>query len=101
MPRYIDAEDLNLYDNLFMKGKNDSGVWVRYRDVERLIRNAPAADVAEVRHGVIQKVYRGGNPLWDEETVCSLCLHTIWDHFNYCPHCGAKMDEKERSDGET
>lgn len=48
MAKYIDIESINWWDDLFMKGKNDSGVWVRYRDVENLIRNAPAADVVEV-----------------------------------------------------
>lgn len=48
MPRYIDVDGLPMYDELFMKGKNDSGVWVRYKDVEKLLRNAPTADVVEV-----------------------------------------------------
>jgi hypothetical protein len=46
--KYIDANALPLYDELFMNGENHSGVWVRYRDVEKLIRNAPAADVVEI-----------------------------------------------------
>lgn len=48
MAKYIDIDSINWYDDLFMKGRNDSGVWVRYRDVENLIRKAPAADVVEV-----------------------------------------------------
>lgn len=36
----------------------------------------PTADVQEVKHGRWQKCYRGGSPLWDEETVCSECRHT-------------------------
>lgn len=48
MSRYIDLESLPIYEELFMKGRNDSGVWVRYRDVERLLRTAPTVDAVEV-----------------------------------------------------
>lgn len=24
---------------------------------------------------------------------CSLCKRLSWSEFNFCPHCGAKMDE--------
>ena len=50
MSKYINIDNLNWYDDLFMKGINNSGVWVRYRDVENFIKNAPAADVEEVTH---------------------------------------------------
>lgn len=46
--RLIDIEAINWYDDLFMKGENHSGVWVRYRDVEKLIRNAPTVDAVPV-----------------------------------------------------
>ena len=103
MPRYIDAEGLNLYDDLFMKGKNDSGVWVRYKDVERLIRNAPTADVEEVRHGEWED--DADDPLWGNHIVkkhCSECGYTpkfdretqLFDLTKRCPECGAKMDGK-------
>lgn len=29
------------------------------------------------------------------ETVCSVCLYSGFHHFNYCPYCGAKMEEIE------
>lgn len=90
MPRYIDAEGLNLYDDLFMKGKNDSGVWVRYRDVERLIRNAPTADVEEVKHGKIIKTGR-------RYPYCSECKCNVSTLFDRCPWCGAKMSGKEKT----
>ena len=59
---------------------------------QRAILNAPAADVAQVRHGRWE---------WDTEDIyrCSNCAekshvkevmgHPEWD---YCPNCGAKMD---------
>ena len=56
--------------------------------VYELIRDAPAADVAPVRHG-----------RWvdtdSEFAQCSLCKYPVyaaWNATNYCPNCGAKMD---------
>ena len=52
------------------------------------IINAPAADVAPVRHG-----------RWvdtdSEFAQCALCKYPVyaaWNATNYCPNCGAKMD---------
>ena len=58
---------------------------------KKLIANAPAADVVEVRHGK-----------WDINRNCTVCgvykfegldadVWADWD-IDYCPHCGAKMD---------
>lgn len=101
MPKYIDVGAINWYDDLFMKGVNNSGVWVRYKDVESLIRNAPAADVKPVRHGRwIQLTEECG---WSELDCaeCSECgedyILDEWGYedfskfMNYCPNCGAKM----------
>ncbi len=61
------------------------------------IKSAPAADVAEVKHGH-----------WEEEKwcdnfqhTCSLCHKTVRVHpqsvaYKYCPYCGAKMDGERR-----
>ena len=61
---------------------------------QRVILDAPAADVVEVRHGrwvsVQHKLAR----------VCSVCnrdepykfADVDADVYNYCPNCGAKMD---------
>lgn len=58
MARLIDIEAINWYDDLFMKGENHSGVWVRYRDVEKLIRNAPTVDAVPVARKPV-KGYEG------------------------------------------
>lgn len=65
------------------------------------IENAPAADVQEIKHGEWTKDDSGG-------CYCSACgWYADYDYdyvtyvtnnglgngdFNYCPHCGAKMD---------
>lgn len=98
MARYIDAEALNLYDNLFMSEDtiNKSGVYVRYRAVENLIKNAPTADVQEVKHGTYINTNHGGIH-GDYIYRCSCCgneREAYIEEENYCPHCGAKMDER-------
>ena len=63
--------------------------------VYELIRDAPAADVAPVRHGwwIEQEKYTFGVMY-----ACSICDNLILDNghsWNYCPNCGAKMDLEE------
>ena len=58
------------------------------------ISDMPAADVAPVRHGqwIEQEKYTFGT-FYD----CSICDNRILDNghsWNYCPNCGAKMDEE-------
>ena len=63
-------------------------------DLAAQIETAPAVDAAPVVHGS-----------WVKETDrtnhwhCSRC-NSVWGQshafFNYCPHCGAKMDGGER-----
>lgn len=62
-----------------------------------LIKQAPAADVAPVRHGRWIKPVPG-----DGENYCSVC-HAEQPWFygygylksNYCPNCGARMDKED------
>lgn len=100
MPRYIDADALPMWDELFMKGKNDSGVWVRYKDVERLIRNAPTADVEEAKHGEWKEIIDEKEVLFfRQKFYCSACGE--WNTYGmtaYCPKCGARMEGKNGKD---
>lgn len=52
---------------------------------QRAILDAPAADVAPVRHG---RWKRYGRNLGE----CSNCGEIVNIRYNYCPNCGAKMD---------
>lgn len=80
-------------------GKDSNGLKCRACWVDDMvgdIEDTPAADVAEVVHGmwVYAKTY------YDiDECNCSLCgqlMTTAIDkRMNYCPNCGAKMDGGE------
>ena len=51
------------------------------------VETSPTIDAEPVRHGRIIKPKR-----WGEWSRCSLCDGTVPIVYNYCPHCGAKMD---------
>lgn len=64
--------------------------------IRGMLMDIPSADVAPVRHG--RWIIKHG--IID----CSVCNDAGWSvvpyetlvkHFNYCPNCGAKMDEEE------
>ena len=59
---------------------------------QRAILDAPTADVAPVRHG-----RWGTNSDRPDSLICSVCNcgFDMWKHdpHNYCPNCGAKMEE--------
>ena len=71
----------------------------RYFNVKFDIENFPNADVAPVRHGRWEEASDG------DGIVCPFCrtdfCTIIYDTecFNYCPNCGAQMDEKEDDNG--
>ena len=58
-----------------------------------LIRNIPSADVAPVVHGRWES-----NSDRPDTLICSVCKcgFDMWKHdpHNFCPNCGAKMDEE-------
>lgn len=58
----------------------------KYIDADEL----SAADVVEVRHGRWIAVE---NDIDYYPFMCSECHETVIKRTNYCPNCGAKMDE--------
>ena len=64
---------------------------------QRAILDAPAADVAPVRHGrwvqvICHEEFEDGFVDRVKE-CCSVCHAPNWQRTtNYCPNCGAKMD---------
>lgn len=87
MPRYIDADEL-------IKGRVSNDPVVIAAGVE------PTANVQEVRHGkwVLYKPRRENR---NATYKCSECKKVCSSYYNdvggwnYCPHCGAKMDGGE------
>ena len=63
-------------------------------EATELVDDIPAADVAPVVHGKWET--SSDRP---DSLICSVCKcgFDMWKHdpHNYCPNCGAKMDEKE------
>ena len=60
----------------------------------KVLESLPAADVAQVRHGRWIASH-------DEFCACSICKYPVyvgWNQTNYCPNCGAKMDEGDEND---
>lgn len=94
MPRYIDADAmLDRIPNLYER-----------RAVARWTDEAPAADVAQVRHGrwldaEYEHVNTGEIRLGRRCSECGagyfrydVSVNTVSDIPRYCPNCGAKMD---------
>lgn len=93
MAEYIDWEELR---TAMQHIYNDPTCPIHIAaEIEQIIDYAPAADVVPVRHGK-----------WDGNdcTICKLPWNynmtqdaDDWGYFdpmpNYCPNCGAKMDE--------
>lgn len=99
MPRYIDAENIKLKGISVFDQNLD--VLVSLSDVRKSLQMTPTADVQEVRHG------RWRYKLLDNfKKVECTCTHCGWSgvdnydsyvdisDFEYCPNCGAKMDEQ-------
>ena len=97
MAKYIDCEalkvDLNHRLN-FLMGEN--GEYDHYTsgfdEAVTKVENFPSADVAPVRHGRWET-----NSDRPDTLICSVCKcgFDMWKHdpHNFCPNCGAKMDE--------
>ena len=61
------------------------------------LEGIPDADVAPVVHGRWLGWGKGGTPTYENYGTCSICgedAEIYTGHRNYCPNCGAKMDER-------
>ena len=58
-----------------------------------LINEQPLDDVKEVKHGQ-WSLYRISKDYLYIKYACSQCHYTNQDATEFCPHCGAKMDEE-------
>ena len=92
MAEYIKRENVLAEIDEFAKQNIAQGFPVDVFDIEmmkKMVEKLPAADVAPVVHG-----------RWLNGRQCSVCgdRHGPYNsrhrpYYNYCPHCGAKMDE--------
>jgi len=85
--RYIDADKM-LEDFKELNGGEKYLLNCYNADwIESFIESRPDVDVQEVRHGTCEdSIFATGY------YRCSVC-YAIWDRpYEYCPHCGSKMD---------
>lgn len=80
-----------------MKSMVDKDVF--YMNLQRLI-DWSSVEAEPVRHGHWEIDYMNMFILDTECYSCSICNGMSYDkYYEYCPHCGAKMDEKEKING--
>ncbi len=99
--RLIDADALlESFDVAWMWEYDETGCGVRKKAIPtKTIEEAPTIDAEPVRHGRWGEAeivgYDGIHPVY--AAPCSYCgQSTLLYKPNYCPHCGAKMDAKEK-----
>lgn len=80
--------DRNLGSGFYRQGYLEG-----FDDAIKIVDSVRAADVEPVRRGAWKPTEA---PFMNECEDCSVCGHrAIWGHgFNYGPHCGAKMENK-------
>ena len=90
MPRYIDA------DLIFpeMESKLDmQELYLPIHFQKFIVDEIPSADVSPVRHGRWVKEKTDVLIHW-HCSACRECYYLDMPNSEYCPHCGAKMDEE-------
>lgn len=90
MMAYVNRE--NLIQLLAHENSNIEAGRQYYSAIYQKVMNMPTADVAEVKHGILEanlvKPWSGQVVTWK----CSVCGGITTMYTEYCPHCGAKMD---------
>ena len=95
MAKYIKLEDLMKFPIRLDHYDKEHGSKDFIYGIETMLEyaeNLPAADVAPVVHGRWES-----NSDRPDTLICSVCKcgFDMWKHdpHNFCPNCGAKMDE--------
>ena len=79
--RLIDADALPKY----------TGYALSANEVAKAVENAPTIDAEPVRRGHWELIDEADPICWG----CSKCFMYVGYKTNYCPFCGAKMEEQE------
>lgn len=96
MPRYIDADELkNAFTNWREIVNNPYDFFPSVEECKAVIDAQPTAEVVEIKRGRwIAYGLEDGFAI--ERHICSECDYDIGViPTNYCPNCGAKMDEDD------
>ena len=78
-----------------MKDAEDMAKKLIVKDYKQ--ENYITEDVQIVRHGH-WTLREGDLAFWDRCSECGKDVLHQYPHFNYCPHCGARMDGKQDED---
>jgi hypothetical protein len=108
--RLIDADALRKRMFSYYKCVNENSSKEYYRGetlmnyevadlIEDCIDEAPTVDAVELVHGRWEDVSLRFTQVKEK---CTVCGGIVYAHgFNYCPHCGAKMDGERKDNDET
>lgn len=95
MSKYIDADRLK--NGIMQYADKYGGISCSVTAFNILLERF-AADVQEVKHGqwIVEHGVLAGDGIYGDMGKCSVCGVRLRDYeWNYCPNCGAKMDEVE------
>ena len=101
MAQYIDRESAMLLPELPKEYRNyqtdnlDDAYEQGWHDALCCLEHIPAADVAPVRHGRWICVDTDTEQFF----LCNRCKKKEYWESNYCPNCGAKMNEEVTDNG--
>ena len=88
--RLIDA------DELIRKGTSTFDESIPIADFIEIVELRPTIEAEPIRHGHWELI-DGEEP---RRYGCSQCKRMVWHEENYCPNCGARMDEDDTAPSE-
>ena len=92
MSRYIDADKIEW--RLIIPTNATTAEENMIYHARKLVESQPTADVVEVVHGEWKPNSLNGFKIYDCSN-CGIHMEAKWD---YCPNCGAKMDERRNNE---
>lgn len=87
---YIQETALTIH-TLYKEFGDDCAVAKTLETALRSLSHVPAVEVMPVRHAHWEKLKTDGT---EEAFMCAWCNKTANKETDYCPNCGAKMDEE-------